>query len=159
MGVSMGLAAIAIAVAFIVIGSGGDKGTPDRFTISANRLCRTARQEVTLAARRYRAAFYKGDPTELARSFFTAVGKLQSSLNTLEVSHEKLRPEVELHEAIFEWEVPLVSLIHLQTSERHLVKVRGRELESINVGVHETASALGLDECARLRLGMPPLPS
>jgi hypothetical protein len=158
--IAIGLAVVAIVVAIIALDSGsggGGDGAPDRYTLVANRLCRTARQEIAQARRRYRDAFESGNTNPLARSMFTAVGHLQDRLGRLNALHDHSVRALELHEAVFAWEYPIIDLIQISTSARQRVRRDARKLESISSTVHDRASALNLDECARLHLGLPRL--
>lgn len=156
-GVAIGLIVAAVVVAIVALGSGDGDDPPDRYTIAANRLCQTARQELAQAVREHRETFDEGNPSPLARSMFDAVGKLQFQLGELDVSDEKLRQAIEIKETVYSAEQPILDLITIPPKER--VVADARELESIESEVREVAAGLGLDTCERLSLRLPPLPS
>jgi hypothetical protein len=157
-GVAVGLAVVAGAVVIFAAGSGDSDSLPDRSVIAANRLCHTARQEIGQAMQQRRRAFDSGDPSPLARSMFDAVGKLQLKLGNLDVADDMLEQAVELKQTVFEAEQPIIDLIRIAVPEPKRILVDAKELESIEIQVHDLASSLGYDECARLRLRLPPVP-
>jgi hypothetical protein len=157
-GVATGCPVVVIMAATIAFGCGGAANTSDPYTAAANRLCRTAQDRLALATRQHRTAFHHGDPGPLARSMFTAIGTLQSKLDSLEPPNDELARAVELHGAVLEWERPIVDLIHISTSERKRVRGDAQQLESIEATVANRAAALGLNECAHLRVMIPRLP-
>ena len=155
-GVAIGLAAVAAAVAIVALGSGGSSA-PDPTTIAINRLCHTARGEIEQAMQQDRSAFDSGNPSPLARVMFDAVGELQSQLGTLNVPTDKIEATVELRERLIEAETPILRLIKIPPRKR--IPADAKELESIEAEVKSVASDRGFDECARLSLSLPPLPS
>jgi hypothetical protein len=156
-GVAAGLVAVAVVIAIVVLGSGDGNDTPDRVTIVANRLCKTAMQEIAQATRQHRDAFEKGNTNPLAQPMFNAVGELQAQLGGLEVPEDELDELVELRDRVFEAEQPILDLIAIPPRKR--VRTDARELESLESEAKSAASSLGFDECARLSLRVPPFAS
>jgi hypothetical protein len=155
-GVAIGLVVVGIVVAIVALAS-GEEGAADRSTLAANRLCKTAEQEIAQASRQHGGSFESGNTGPLARMMFDAVGKLQLALGQLDVPDDELEGTVELKGAVFSAEGPILSLIRVPPRKR--VVADARELESIESEVEDTAAGLGFGECARLSLRLPPLSS
>jgi type II secretory pathway pseudopilin PulG len=156
-GVAIGLVAVAAVVAVVALGSGDSDDGPDRATIAANRLCKTAIQEIAQATRQYGDAFEKGNTNPLARKMFDAAGELQAQLGGLAVPEDEFKEMVELKDRVFETEEPILDLIAIPPKKR--VPTDARELESLESEAKSVASSLGFDECARLSFRVPPLAS
>ena len=154
-GVATALTGMVILIAVGGLGCSGGDSTPDRSPAVANRLCKTARQEIAQARRRYGGAFTRGDTDPLARKMFDAVGKLQSQLGVLDVPKDKLEATVALKERVYESEQPILDLITVPP--RKQIPADARKLESIESEAKDIASELGFEECARLSLSVPPL--
>jgi hypothetical protein len=159
-GVAIGfvIAVAAVVVAVVALGSDDGESPPDRATIAANRLCKTARQEIAEATRKHGDAFEEGNTNPLAQGMFDAVGKLQYKLGKLDVSEDKLEAAVELETRVYETEeAAILDLITVPPSKRILADAD--KLEAIESEIKSAASELGYDECERLSLKVPPLAS
>lgn len=157
-GLAVAVAVVAAFIAFAVLGSAEDTSSPDPYTIAANRLCRAAERKIERVKRRHRDG--DGGPAlqSLAEAMYLIPGVLHEQLGALTPSREQIGQATEFEAAVYESETALIALYQLEPAIESRLRADAKQTEAVGAEVSRLASSLGLDQCARLELGISPSP-
>jgi hypothetical protein len=157
-GLAVAIAAVAVFVAFSVLGDAKDASPPDPYLNAVNRLCRSAGRKIERVKRRHQDG--GGGPAlqSLAKAMFLIPGVLHDRLLVLTPPREEIARAVEFEAAVYESEAAIIALSQLEPVTESRLRADAKQTEAAGAEVRRLASSLGLDQCARLEFGISPSP-
>lgn len=150
--------AIAVAVASFIALEPDDEGIPrDDYTLSAERICLDAKAQILSAGQRFRASTASESTSEFARSMLPAVTAWRLQFAKLAVPEDRTEEAARLASALREVEARIAGLARVAqgaSSERTVASAA--RADEASTAVEEAVASLGLEECAKFRLGVVP---
>jgi hypothetical protein len=151
------VAAVAVAiVAFIALKPSGDTIPRDAYTISADRLCLSAKREIVSLERRFsRQAGH--DTSAFARELVPIVAAWRLRFGKLSVPADRIELARQLEAALLEAEIKIAGLARVAAvGNEEKTLASARQAEAASAAVEEAAASLGLSECAAATIGLTP---
>ena len=157
--------AVAVAVvAFIAIEpdeSSEEAQIPrDAYTIAADRICIQAKREIAASERESLRAGPSAEPGAFAQALVPIVIGWRSHFEDLQVPSDRVELARTLNTALREVEVEIAALARVaQEGDKAETVARAQQVDEGTSRVETAVADLGLDRCARLRLGSTPAAS
>lgn len=151
------LAVVVAVVAFIALPT-DEQGIPrDEYTLAAEQICLDAKREMLATSRLARERDSSTATSEYARALLPAVSGWRLELDELEVPADREAEAADLTAALKVAEARIASLARTaETGNRRRTLTTAAAADDASTRVEEAVAALGLDECAELRLGTVP---
>jgi hypothetical protein len=150
--------AIAVAIVAFVTLPTDEQGIPrDDYTLAAEQICLDAKREMLATGRLARERDSSTATIEYARALLPAVIGWRLQLDELEVPADREEEAAALTAALNLAEARIASLSRIaEAGNRRRTLAAAAAADDASTRVEEAAAALGLEECAELRLGTVP---
>jgi hypothetical protein len=150
--------AIVIAVVAFVALPTDDGGIPrDEYTLAAEQICLAAKRQMLATGQRARAGDDSAGTSEYARELLPAVSGWRLQLAELAVPPDRANEAAALIAALRVAETRIASLARVaEAGNRRRTLAAAAAADDASTRVEEAVTALGLEECAELRLGTVP---
>lgn len=145
---------LAIAVAFVVLQPAEDDAIPrDAYTISADRLCLSAKRQIVAVERAGR----KAAPSVVARALLPVVADWRSEMQSLRTPADRAEKAQQLDSALGEVEIRIAALARIAAQgSRRQALASAERADAASTAVEDAVSALGLSDCAHATIGLAP---
>lgn len=135
------------AIAGFIVLKPKDEGIPrDSYTVSADRLCMTAKRQIVAAGREGGSAF--------ARQLVPIVVNWRERLADLHTPNDRRGQEAQLDAALRAVEIDAAALTRVaESGKRRLILASARAADAASTHVEQAVSELGLSDCASETIG------
>jgi hypothetical protein len=155
-----GATALAIVVAVVSFAAlePGDDGIPrDGYTLAAERICLDAKRQIFAVGQRLRARGASESAGAFARSLLSAVTGWRLGFEKMKAPRDREEEAAQLVAALREVEVRIAQLARVAgASDPRRTAASAARADEASTAVEEAVSSLGLEECARVKLGFTP---
>lgn len=151
------LALLVAVAAFIALEPADDdeEAIPrDAYTIEAEGICLAAKREIVAAQRRALDDPSRAGPGGFAAPLVPVVGRWRAEQAGIGVPPDRAEEVGELTLALRDVEIELAQLALVPEGARERAVARAREVDVATIRVEDAISGLGLEECARRRIGV-----
>jgi hypothetical protein len=150
---------VVAVVAFLALEPSDDGIPRDAYTITADRLCLSAKQQIVAAERGSGDQRGPGDASVFARELVPIVTSWHSQLRELAVPVDRVEQARQLETALLEADVRIAALARVAADGNPRKTVASaKSADAASAGVEEAVAALGLSECAEATIGFTPAP-
>ncbi|HEX7243963.1 MAG TPA: hypothetical protein VF245_00170 [Solirubrobacterales bacterium] len=151
------VAIVVAVIAFLTLPT-DDQGIPrDEYTLAAEQICLEAKRQILASSRLARAGEDPAGTSEYARALLPAVSGWRLQLDDLEVPADRKEQAAQLTAALKEAEARIAGLVRTaEEGNRRRTLASAAAADDASTRVEEAVAALGLEECAELRLGTVP---
>jgi uncharacterized Zn finger protein (UPF0148 family) len=140
-------AIVVAVVGFITLKPSEDAIPRDAYTIAADRLCLTAKQQIVAVER-------SDDATTFAAALVPIIASWRSQFQELVVPGDRVDRAVELEAALRNVEIQLARFARTTArGNRKAILASGEQAEAATGRVEEAVSSLGLSQCAEATIG------
>lgn len=150
--------AIAVAVVSFILLRTDESDIPrDKYTRAAEAICLSAKREILATGRLSRTRAESSSTSDYARGLLPAVSGWRLQLDELEAPSDREDEAANLIAALQEAEVRIARLARVaEGGNRRRTLASAASADDASTSVEDAVAALGLDECAELRLGTTP---
>jgi zinc-ribbon domain len=150
--------AVAVAIVSFIALDPDDEGIPrDAYTLAAERICLDAKRQIVAIGRGFRADADSASASAFARALLPAVSGWRLQLADLEVPLDREEEADRLVAALRKVEARIATLARdASASNPRRTLATAARADEASTAVEEAAASLGLDECARVKLGFIP---
>jgi hypothetical protein len=148
------LALIVAIVSFFALKT-DDEGEPDAYTLAAEQICFDAKRQIFLAGQRSRMR--PEGASAFAHTLLPAISEWRLRMGNLAAPADRRAEAAQLESALREVEVRVAELARTAGApSRKRTLAAAARADRASTGVEEAVAALGLDECAAVKLGVVP---
>ena len=146
------IVALVVAVAAFIALSPNDDSIPrDRYTLAAEKVCLTSKQNIVGVGSVGGSAY--------ARQLVVLVVSWREQLADLKVPEDRREQARQLDEALREVEIEVAALARIsETGNRARTLASAKRAEGATADVEQAIADLGLTKCARATIGVSPAP-
>jgi len=151
------LAIVVAVVSFVALEPSDDETPRDGYTLAAERICLDAKRQIFAVGQSFRARRASESAGAFARSLLPAVTGWRLRFGEMGVPRDREEEAAQLVAALREVEVRIAQLARVAgaADPKRTAASAGRADEA-STAVEEAVASLGLEECARVKLGFIP---